>query len=64
MFRFRNCIRNCFHCSKNIQSIRENCDIEFEKLFSNVEFIFEKFDISISLTRQNQRQSHSCNESP
>ncbi|KAF0771113.1 52 kDa repressor of the inhibitor of the protein kinase-like [Aphis craccivora] len=48
---------------KNIQSIRENCDIEFEKLFSNVESIRGNFDIPISLTLQNQRQSHSCNES-
>jgi len=37
---------------KNIQGIRENCVIEFEKI-----------DIPVSLTRQNKRQ-HSNNVSP
>jgi len=47
---------------KYIQGSREHCDIEFEKLFSYVKFVIEKFDIPISLTRQNKR-SHNHNSS-
>ncbi|XP_025422906.1 52 kDa repressor of the inhibitor of the protein kinase-like [Sipha flava] len=35
-----------------IQEIRENCDVEFQQLFLSVITLCEKFDITVSLSRQ------------
>lgn len=46
---------------QNIQRIRENCDEEFQNIFFSIETICKKFEITMSLPRQNKRQQHRCN---